>query len=169
MRNQMASLFLNFSCFPCFRKCPCNKKIGNRTMLYFTPLLPSTPRTLFGINSCCSFTNLVCDSAVHIFFFSNCGCCHLYAVCCLLCRHVQCLVFFSLNTYYLRSDFVIFSSMQPSRVLLLVTFSSVRYNIYPFPKISVCLLHLLLKTVTDISELEWVALGRIFPLLHLAS
>lgn len=110
----------------------------------------------------------VCDSAVH-FFFENLDYCHFYAVCCLLCCHVLCLVFFSLNTYYLRTSFVNFYGVQPCGVLLLVTFSSVRHNIYPFPKISVCLLHLLLKTITDISELECVALGRVFPFLHLAS
>lgn len=47
--------------------------------------------------------------------------------------------------------------------------SSVQFNIYPFPKISVCLPHILLKTITGISELEWVALERIFSLLRLAS
>lgn len=59
--------------------------------------------------------------------------------------------------------------MQCSRVLLLVIVSSVQFNIYPFPKISVCLPHILLKTITGISELEWVALERIFSLLRLAS
>lgn len=127
----------NFSRFPFFRKSSCSMRVRNRMILYFT-LLPSTPQMLFGMNSSCSLTNLVCDSAVH-FFFKNHGYCHFYTVCCLLCCHVLCLVFFSLNTYYLRNSFVNFMVCSPAEYyyLWLSAVCGITFTLYPkFPSVS---------------------------------